>query len=80
VIPAAREVPVMDVVHIETESASAGGHRGMGEGGTIGAPAAIANAIADALSPLDACVCVLPMTPERIFRLMEQAKAQGKTG
>jgi aerobic carbon-monoxide dehydrogenase large subunit len=80
VVPAAREVPVMDVVHIETESASAGGHRGMGEGGTIGAPAAIANAIADALSPLDARVCILPMTPERIFRLMEQAKAQGKTG
>jgi carbon-monoxide dehydrogenase large subunit len=52
----------------------------MGEGGTIGAPAAIANAIADALSPVDAGVCVLPMTPERIFRLMEQAKAQGKTG
>ena len=54
---------------------------GMGEGGTIGAPAAIANAVADALSPLGIEVSILPMTPERIFRLMEQArvKSRGKT-
>ena len=73
-IPSAPDVPLMDVVHIESESAVAGGFRGMGEGGTIGAPAAIANAIADALSPLDIDVSILPMTPERIFKLMEQAK------
>lgn len=80
-IPSAPEVPFMDVVHVESESAVAGGFRGMGEGGTIGAPAAIANAIADALSPLGIDVSILPMTPERIFRLMEQAKfnARGKT-
>lgn len=82
VIPAAPEVPVIDVVHVESESAVAGGFRGMGEGGTIGAPAAIANAVADALSPLDAEVCILPLTPERIFRLMERAKfkQQGQDG
>jgi aerobic carbon-monoxide dehydrogenase large subunit len=73
-IPSAPEVPFMDVVHVEGESAVAGGFRGMGEGGTIGAPAAIANAISDALSPLGIGVSILPMTPERIFRLMEQAK------
>jgi len=78
VIPSAPEVPDMDVVHIESESAVAGGFRGMGEGGTIGAPAAIANAIADALSPLDIDVNLLPMTPERIFNLMEQAKLKAK--
>jgi carbon-monoxide dehydrogenase large subunit len=78
VIPSASEVPVMDVVHIESESAVAGGFRGMGEGGTIGAPAAIANAIADALSPLDIDVSILPMTPERIFRLMEEARFKSK--
>jgi len=80
VIPSAPEVPVMDVVHIESESAVAGGFRGMGEGGTIGAPAAIANAIADALSPLHIDVSILPMTPERIFKLMERArlKSRGK--
>jgi len=43
----------------------------MGEGGTIGAPAAIANALADALTPLGADVFDLPMTPERLFRLFE---------
>ncbi|MBV8927022.1 MAG: xanthine dehydrogenase family protein [Bradyrhizobium sp.] len=78
VIPSAPEVPLMDVVHVESESAVAGGFRGMGEGGTIGAPAAIANAIADALSPLDIDVSILPMTPERIFRLIEQAKLKAK--
>ncbi|QOZ26705.1 xanthine dehydrogenase family protein molybdopterin-binding subunit [Bradyrhizobium sp. CCBAU 51753] len=79
-IPSAPEVPFMDVVHVESESTVAGGFRGMGEGGTIGAPAAIASAIADALSPLGIGVSILPMTPERIFELMEQArlKSRGK--
>jgi carbon-monoxide dehydrogenase large subunit len=78
VIPSAVEVPFMDVVHIESCSAVAGGFRGMGEGGTIGAPAAIANAISDALSPLDIDVSILPMTPERIFRLLEKARMKAK--
>jgi len=75
VIPSAVEIPPIDVVHIESESAVAGGFRGMGEGGTIGAPAAIANAIADALG---INVSTLPMTPERIFRLLEKARADNK--
>jgi carbon-monoxide dehydrogenase large subunit len=45
----------------------------MGEGGTIGAPAAIANAIADALESLGIEVAELPMTPDRIFRLVARA-------
>jgi aerobic carbon-monoxide dehydrogenase large subunit len=77
-IPSAPEVPFIDVVHVESESAVAGGFRGMGEGGTIGAPAAIANAVADALSPLGVDVSILPMTPERIFKLMEQAKLKSR--
>jgi carbon-monoxide dehydrogenase large subunit len=78
VIPSAVEIPHIDVVHIESCSAVAGGFRGMGEGGTIGAPAAIANAIADALSALDINVSILPMTPERIFRLLEKARMEAK--
>jgi carbon-monoxide dehydrogenase large subunit len=78
VIPSAPEVPLMDVVHVESESAVAGGFRGMGEGGTIGAPAAIANAIADALAPFDVDVSILPMTPERIFRLIQNAKLKSR--
>jgi aerobic carbon-monoxide dehydrogenase large subunit len=78
VIPSAAEIPHMDVVHIESCSAVAGGFRGMGEGGTIGAPAAIANAVSDALSPLDINVSILPITPERIFGLLEQARIKAK--
>jgi aerobic carbon-monoxide dehydrogenase large subunit len=69
IIPSAVEVPAMDVVHVESESAVAGGFRGMGEGGTIGAPAAIANA----LTPLGIDISSLPATPERIFRLIRQS-------
>src|SRR5258706_12209376 len=78
VIPSAVEIPHMDVVHIESCSGSAGGFRGMGEGGTIGAPAAIANAVSDALSALDINVSILPITPERIFRLLEKARMKAK--
>ena len=78
VIPSAVEIPNIDVVHIESESAVAGGFRGMGEGGTIGAPAAIANAISDALSPFGINVSILPITPERIFKLLEQARMEAK--
>ena len=64
-------------MHLETESPTTlSGFRGMGEGGTIGAPAAIANAIADALSPLGIEINELPVTPERLFRLIEAARAQ----
>jgi carbon-monoxide dehydrogenase large subunit len=48
----------------------------MGEGGTIGAPAAIANALADALAPLGIEILELPMTPERLFRVIEGAKTR----
>jgi len=78
VIPSAVEIPHIDVVHIESCSAVAGGFRGMGEGGTIGAPAAIANAVSDALSALDINVSILPITPERIFRLLERARMKAK--
>ena len=78
-IPSAVEIPHIDVAHIESESAVAGGFRGMGEGGTIGAPAAIANAIADALAPLGVEVFELPVTPERLFRMIENAKSNPKS-
>jgi aerobic carbon-monoxide dehydrogenase large subunit len=75
-VPSAAEVPPIETLHIEGESPTTlGGFRGMGEGGTIGAPAAIANALADALAPLGAEVFELPMTPERLFRLIERATA-----
>lgn len=74
VVPAANEVPPMKVRHMELELPNTvGGFRGMGEGGTIGAPAAIANAVSDALAPLGLEIDTLPVTPERLFRLISGA-------
>ena len=71
IVPSAAEIPDMEAVHLETESPSTlGGYRGMGEGGTIGAPAAVANAVADALAAMDIQINELPITPERLFRLI----------
>jgi carbon-monoxide dehydrogenase large subunit len=80
-IPTATEIPDIEVVHIEADSPTTlGGYRGMGEGGTIGAPAAIANALSDALSPLGIEITDLPATPERLYRLIESARSsQGLT-
>jgi carbon-monoxide dehydrogenase large subunit len=76
-VPSAFEIPPIDVVHLETESPTTlGGFRGMGEGGTIGAPAAVANAVADALSPLGIEINELPVTPERLFRLIAAANTK----
>jgi carbon-monoxide dehydrogenase large subunit len=78
-VPSACEIPPMLVVHLESESPTTlGGFRGMGEGGTIGAPAAVANAVADALAPLGIEINELPATPERLFRLIEAARARRK--
>ncbi len=75
IVPAATEIPRIDIEHLDVElPPTLSGVRGMGESGTIGAPAAIANAISDALAPLDQYVTELPMTPERIFRLVQAAQ------
>jgi carbon-monoxide dehydrogenase large subunit len=74
-VPTAAEVPTIEVVHLERPSPTTlGGFKGVGEGGTIGAPAAIANAIADALAPLGVEITELPVTPERLFRLISRAR------
>jgi len=76
-VPAASDIPPMQVVHLDAVSPTTlGGFRGMGEGGTIGAPAAIANALADALAPLGIGIDELPVTPERLFRLITAARAK----
>ncbi len=73
VIPTAVEMPPVEVTHLEQPSPSTlGGFKGVGEGGTIGAPAAIANAVADALAPLGVDITELPITPERLFGLLDR--------
>jgi carbon-monoxide dehydrogenase large subunit len=74
-VPTASEVPPIATLHLEAEAPSTvGGFRGMGEGGTIGAPAAVADALADALAPLGGEIFELPMTPERLLRLIKKGK------
>jgi carbon-monoxide dehydrogenase large subunit len=75
-VPTASEIPAIEVRHVERPSPTTlGGFKGVGEGGTIGAPAAIANAIADALAPLGVEIAELPVTPERLFRLLAASAA-----
>ncbi|MBW3097421.1 xanthine dehydrogenase family protein molybdopterin-binding subunit [Pseudohoeflea coraliihabitans] len=75
-IPTSAEVPHIEVIHLETELPdNPGGFRGMGEGGTIGAPAAIANAVADALAHLDLDITELPITPSKLHRLIVDKRA-----
>jgi CO/xanthine dehydrogenase Mo-binding subunit len=50
------------------------GVKGAGEGGSSGAGAAIANAVADALAPLGVDVTALPLTPDRIVTLIRRAR------
>lgn len=72
-IPTALEIPDVKIVHMDIKAPNTlGGFRGVGEGGTIGAPAAIANAVADALSNFGCEVNELPVTPERIFQLINK--------
>jgi carbon-monoxide dehydrogenase large subunit len=65
------EMPDIEVAHIETPTRSSKlGAKGAGEAGTAGAPAAVMNAINDALSPFGAAVTAQPITPEKILRAL----------
>ena len=67
-VPGAPEVPKIRIGHIVTPSPfTAYGIKGMGEGGAIGAPAAILNAVNDALHPLGVEVNETPLTPRRLL-------------
>jgi carbon-monoxide dehydrogenase large subunit len=73
-LPTATEVPVIEYGHIETPApTNPGGHKGLGEGGAIGAPPAIINAIADALAPLGAEVRSQPLGPDDVLALIAAA-------
>jgi carbon-monoxide dehydrogenase large subunit len=67
-LPRADDVPGLETVHLESPSPSTiGGFKGVGENGLIGVPAALANAIADAIPEVGARVVELPLTAERIW-------------
>jgi len=67
-VPLACEMPDIVVGHVSTPTrTSTLGAKGAGEAGVTGAPAAIVNAVNDALSPLGVALTHLPVTPERIL-------------
>jgi carbon-monoxide dehydrogenase large subunit len=75
-LPGPTEVPSIRLLHMETPSPyTEFGQKGVGEGGAIGPAAAIANAVNDALRPLGAEVCEIPITPRRILEALSKAKA-----
>lgn len=70
-VPMAAEMPDMQVGHVETPTKESElGAKGAGEAGTAGAPAAVMNAINDALRPFGAQATEMPFTPERILRAL----------
>jgi carbon-monoxide dehydrogenase large subunit len=76
-LPGATEVPMLRIDHMETPSPyTAFGQKGIGEGGAIGPPAAIANAVNDALRPLGIEINELPITPHRVLSALAVAQKQ----
>jgi carbon-monoxide dehydrogenase large subunit len=74
--PTALEIPPIEVHHLETPTqASVTKAKGLGEGGAIGAPAAVLNAINDALSPFGVSIDEFPATPQRIHAALRAAGA-----
>ena len=73
-VPAATELTDVEVHHLETPSPhTLSGAKGAGEGGTAGAPAAVMNAVNDALAPLGVRVTEQPISPERVRRAIANA-------
>ncbi|HTZ36699.1 MAG TPA: molybdopterin cofactor-binding domain-containing protein, partial [Stellaceae bacterium] len=70
-VPTMAEIPALEIHHLETVTdASVTGVKGVGEGGAIGAPGAVLNAVADALRPFGVAICEMPITPQRIVELL----------
>ena len=70
-VPMAAEMPDIVVAHVQTPTASSKlGAKGAGEAGTAGAPAAVMNAINDALSGFNVRLHSQPITPEKILRAL----------
>jgi 2-furoyl-CoA dehydrogenase large subunit len=70
-VPTASEAPVIDIAHVVSPSPLTPlGSKGLGESSSMTVPAVIANAVSDALAPLGVRITELPMTPDRLWRLI----------
>ncbi len=73
-VPTAVDMPRVEIDHLETPALYVpGGFKGMGEGGAVGPPAAIASAVEDALAPFGVRVTETPLSPVRILDLLAAA-------
>jgi aerobic carbon-monoxide dehydrogenase large subunit len=74
-MPRADDLPNFELsTHVTLCTHNPLGVKGCGEAGAIGAPAAIANAVVDALKPLGIKHVEMPLTPERLWRTIQQHK------
>jgi carbon-monoxide dehydrogenase large subunit len=74
-VPTAMELPPIETVHLEYPSPrNPLGVKGVGEGGAISPPAAIANAVEDALAPFGVRVTRTPLGPSVVLGLLESAR------
>jgi carbon-monoxide dehydrogenase large subunit len=74
-VPTANEFPVFELDHTVTPTpANELGVKGIGEAGTIAASAAVINAVCDALSPLGIKHVDMPATPDRLWKMIKEAK------
>ena len=76
-LPRALEIPRIEVYHQEFPSPlNELGVKGCGEGGAVAAPAAIANAVEDALRPLELGIMEMPLQPEKLLGAIEEAETR----
>jgi 2-furoyl-CoA dehydrogenase large subunit len=74
-VPTASEAPVIDIAHIVSPSPLTPlGSKGLGESSSMTVPAVIANAVSDALGPMGVRITELPMSPTRLWALIEAAR------
>jgi 2-furoyl-CoA dehydrogenase large subunit len=74
-VPSASQAPTVEVEHLASPSPfTTLGAKGLGEASSMTAPAAVANAVSDALAPLGVRITELPITPSRLWHLLEAAR------
>jgi carbon-monoxide dehydrogenase large subunit len=79
-VPCAPEIPAVRLAHIVTPAlATEYGVKGLGEGGAIAPPAAIANAVADAFRGIGASFNETPLTPRRVSEAVDRARRSKRT-
>jgi aerobic carbon-monoxide dehydrogenase large subunit len=75
-VPTATDIPPIEVHHLASPPQGPIDHRGVGEGGAIGAPPALCNAIEDALAPFGIVLREQHLPPSRLAALVAEARAR----